>query len=956
MSSTSLQKKETSDMRAELEDLEVQNYEQKCFIPPDALKNLLPESRVATIIHALSERGEIKVWQQPELIRIIVDNGLRVFATLLSFSQPGLIQNFLESDHFAHSQLDSRLPLSKDSLGLIIQNEKLSARFYKHQWKFLAPFFRAGQSHRELQDNVVLPFTKCERLGEGCFGEVHKMTMAAAHQSVVPEGGTAQVTIIRKQIRPGRNAQNDFRQEEHILSFLRCLEHPNIVQLLAAYTIQQTHYLLFPQADGDLKDFLRQENRIPGFQTDNEVFQALYELASAIEAVHNYFSKAFNVRKIGCHYDLKPDNILYRPGKLILSDFGLSRLRNEDEGSKSLYRNGGAEYWAPECHSVDEYFKKLHIGRSSDMWSFGCILSEMLTYLQEGSTGVKIFSSKRKVTLAGYFTCKLFHEGAKPSEAVTQWLSRLTSWPTITNSQKSLMVVIHDLLQHEPDARSRAQDITLSLYHIAQTDVYRTIEVQFQQLLVESDLEVEIEYQRFLIWGETYGFGDIERVLKTDSRQASESFANMQLTRDCVFELRREVDKVSAALKVSGPKPYKLCYHLQKVIDKLWDMQPSLVRESMTNTLESRILSTEDKNKLGSLEAAFQGPDACNSDHSSTPYRRIGLLAAMKQIASALEGRSQSSGNMLIDEGHITKPIKEFHWYGISTLHAVDDSERQILIEWLEYDGSWADRKSELIQRVQDITSFRALSSASHAFPVLTAAGFYHDVVKHSFGIVYYFPLWQPSPSPSIPDIEQPRSLRDIISNIRLRTQRPSLDQVFDTALKLVNVVLTMHKASWLHKSISSYNIIFFPNRFNSIADAMTEPYFIGFSYSRLNLETAFTQGPNKMLEYQHPEYLSGLKRFYQEYEYYSVGLVLLELGLWLPLEKITQGIRGNPTKMLNAILETEVPKLKTYMGSSYEEAVTTCLKGDFGGSSNPAEVRQAFEPKVLLKIKHPSR
>ena len=762
------------------------------------------------------------------------------------------------------------------------------------------------------------------------------------------------VTIIRKQIKPRRNAQNEFRQEEHILSFLRCLEHPNIIQLLAAYTIHQTHYFLFPQADGDLKHFLRQENRLPGFQTDNEVFQALYELASAIEAVHNYFSNTFNVRKIGCHYDLKPDNILYRPGKLILSDFGLSRLSDEDQGSKSLYRNGGAEYWAPECHSVDEDFKKLPVGRSSDMWSFGCILSEMLTYLQEGSTGVENFSSKREVILGGYLECKLFHEGAKPSGAVTQWLSRLCSWPTITNSQKSLLVVVNDLLQHEPDARSRAQDISLSLFHIAQTEVYRTIEVQFQRLLVKSDLEIDIEYQRVRIWGEANGLGDLERVLKTDSQRAPRKFADMQQVRDCLFKLRKEVDNVSTALRISGPKPYKVCYHLQKVVDKLWDLQPSFVRESMTNTLENRILSTEDRNQLKSLEAAFPEADANNLDDGSTAYRRIGLLAAMKQIASALELRNKSSGNMLIDKGQITKPIDGFHWYGISTLHAVDGSEKQILIEWLEYDRSWAGRVGELIQRVQDITSFRAPSSASHAFPVLTSAGYYHDVAKLSFGIVYYFPPRQPKPSLSISDKEKPMNLRDIISKIRSRTQRPSLDQVFGTALKLVNVVLTMHKASWLHKNISSYNIIFFPNRFSSIAEAMTEPYFIGFRYSRLNLETAFTQGPNKQLEYQHPEYLSGPNRFCQEYEYYSVGLVLLELSLWLPLETITEGIRGNPTEMLNVLLKKEVPKLKTYMGSAYEDAVATCLKGDFGGSSNPAEVREAFERKVLLKIKYP--
>ncbi len=135
----------------------------------------------------------------------------------------------------------------------------------------------------------------------------------------------------------------------------------------------------------------------------------------------------------------------------------------------------------------------------------------------------------------------------------------------------------------------------------------------------------------------------------------------------------------------------------------------------------------------------------------------------------------------------------------------------------------------------------------------------------------------------------------------------------------------------------------------------MTSPYFIGFSYSRLNLETAFTQGPKQELDYQHPEYLQGPRRFCQEYEYYSVGLVLLELGFWSPIEVITKDILGSPTEMLKGLLRKQVPKLKSYMGSAYEDAVVTCLNGDFGGSSNPAEVREAFERKVLLKLEHQS-
>lgn len=770
---------------------------------------------------------------------------------------------------------------------------------------------------------------------------------------------TLKVTIIRKQIKSKSNAEKDFHKEEHILSLLRCLEHPNIIQLLTAYTIHQTHNFLFPLADGDLKQFLRQQHRLPGFETDNEVFQALYELSSAIEAIHDYFSDTFNVRKIGCHYDLKPDNILYRSGKFIVSDFGLSRLSGEDQGSKSLYRNGGGEYWAPECLSPHDDFKKLQVGRSSDMWSFGCVLSEILTYVQDGPIGVLEFSRKREIKLEGYWICNTFHGGEKPHEGVTQWFSRLSGWHNITDAQKSLMVLIRDLLQQEPTARSKAQTITLGLFHIAQNEVYQTIDAQFRRLLARSELEIDIEYERFRIWGELNGYQDSDQIRRLYDHGEPRHFGELQLVRGCLSKLYQEVENVSRILQGGGRRPYRVLYHLQKVVDELWDTQPSSIRQHMTNALENCILNTEDRARLESIEAAFHEQDAHTSKNFSTgdhapravTYRRIGLLAAMKQIASALEDGAQSSGNMRIDESQISKPLEPFHWHNIGILHTANSPEENILIEWLEYDSNWAGRIEELVQRIQDIASFRAPSSA---FSVLICAGYYHDLAKHAFGIVYYFPRPQPT-SPLPFQDEKPKSLRDIISSVKSRRQRPSLDQIFDAALSLINVVLTLHKANWLHKNISSYNIIFFPDRFNSIAEAMTSPYFIGFSYSRLNLENAFTQGPNEQLEYQHPDYLLGRNRFCQEYEYYSVGLVLLELGFWLPLKAITAGIVGSPTEMLRVLLKREVPKLKTYMGRAYEDAVTACLSSDFGDRSKPAEVREGFERKVLLKVENRS-
>lgn len=90
------------DIREELEELDIQNYEQKPFIAHDALHGLLNESKITLLVKNLSDQGQIQVYQQQEIITSILRNGLRLFATLLSLSRPELIVKFIETDHFAH--------------------------------------------------------------------------------------------------------------------------------------------------------------------------------------------------------------------------------------------------------------------------------------------------------------------------------------------------------------------------------------------------------------------------------------------------------------------------------------------------------------------------------------------------------------------------------------------------------------------------------------------------------------------------------------------------------------------------------------------------------------------------------------------------------------------------------------------------------------------------------------
>lgn len=774
------------------------------------------------------------------------------------------------------------------------------------------------------------------------------------------------MSVVRKSLKQSSDVKIGFQREQHILSLLRCLHHPNIIKLLTAYTIDSTHNFLFPVADGDLNTFFRLECRPPGFETENEVLQALYKLASAIESVHNYFSDDFNVQKFGCHYDLKPGNILFCGGNFILSDFGLSRLSNIEEGSRTLYRNGAEEYMAPECVCIEKDFQSLRVGRSSDIWSFGCILSEMLTYLQKGSIGILEFSQRREITFDGWYTCKMFHNGNKPHNGVAESLATLRNNSIAGTAQHSILDLVNNLLQQEPRVRMSAQSITNVLFGIAQRRKIDAIESLFQPLVAQVDLELDIIYERFKIWSEAAGFSRTYEQMITHERFIDrQSLPQMQIIEDKLSMIPTEIEKMSDIQQNSEAVQYRIYHHLQKLIDDLWDLRSQSQRHEMFSILESRILNTSNADRLESIAQGLGGSSLCERGKLSITaepkseilgYERIGLLAAMKTIASALKMREQSSDDMLLDYKQIEGPMRAFHWHSLGRLRKADVSRQQVLIEWLKYDTYWIKHIGELIQRAQDIAACRATTSTGLVFPVLVCAGYFHDVANHAFGIVYSFPTLSPGVSNAVIETEKPWSLSDILSKIKSRRQRPSLDEIFNVAHSLLDVVLTMHRGGWVHKNISAYNIIFFPDRYDSIAEAMKSPYLIGFNYSRLDLKTAFTQGPHQQLEYQHPEYLLESNRFRREYEYYSVGLVLLELALWMTLEKITEDIIGDPEEMRATLLTDYVPMLRTYMGSAYEEAVAICLKGEFGDSSDPTQVRESFEANVLARIAHPSR
>jgi serine/threonine protein kinase len=117
------------------------------------------------------------------------------------------------------------------------------------------------------------------------------------------------------------------------------------------------------------------------------------------------------LEKISYYYNLKPDNIFVASDSFVLADFSLSTFKNRSKSSTTIRKVGGTSYSAPECENItDSAFPKGRARRKSDIWAFGCILAEILTYILKGSRGVEEFRKKRTFTILG-FTLSTFYRG-----------------------------------------------------------------------------------------------------------------------------------------------------------------------------------------------------------------------------------------------------------------------------------------------------------------------------------------------------------------------------------------------------------------------------------------------------------------------------------------------------------------------------------------------------------------
>ena len=97
-------------------------------------------------------------------------------------------------------------------------------------------------------------------------------------------------------------------------------------------------------------------------------------------------------------------------------------------------------------------------------------------------------------------------------------------------------------------------------------------------------------------------------------------------------------------------------------------------------------------------------------------------------------------------------------------------------------------------------------------------------------------------------------------------------------------------------------------------------------------------------------------KRFRLEFDYHSLGLVLLEIGLWDTIARMNKSFKAaSPQELREKLIAKRIPLLGHCVGRTYRDAVLACLhKGcrKSGDQASDSEMILEFERIVLKALR----
>ncbi|KAF4944591.1 hypothetical protein FSARC_14634 [Fusarium sarcochroum] len=840
-----------------LKQLQIKNASKNYFVPEAAFFHLMTDEQVNIAI----AESDIDAYRRDEIANQVCRRGKKIFGILILANGASLLQRFIEADQLE----DARLPFTEE---ILTETVGLSD----------------GQA------------------GSGGFGIVYEVVINPDHQTL---GNVFPERFVRKEFSKNQSHYTELQN----LAVLNTLKHPNIVELLSSYAYDDVrHNLLFPLAThGSLKDFMTKDRQLTGFLSDDSVLTALAGLSSAIKSLHEFFEDKLDLALIGFHHDLQPRNILVTENTFILADFGLSKLKPSDEDSETPFRNRMDDYVAPECEDWENNYEPGPVHRSSDIWSFGCVLAEIVTYVSQSCTGVRDFREARKFKRPGN-THHSFHCGPQVSSTgVTDWLSNLE-----TSSSPSFVLIIQlvkRILSLDPFVRPRAVEVERFLRFVAIHRSVTRIDGRFEQLQEKypKQLDPVLEMIRFQSWSYAAGVLEAKDVEAKLSHNILDQFNNIS---EVLLRLEHDIE---SRLSRENTKTYLDTSQLSKIIDQLHFHLDDRQSEVSRDYFKVSIFKNHDHIRNTINDGANETP----------PSHEIRMRMNIQDMTRLLDQDSDPHSRSLVIDPSQVDGLRDFGQHHHGTQRNVVPPH-QVWVEWRKYAHS-TDKETmdKLYDRTAKLSELLSREKPK-AMRTMNCTGFMHKPDKQALGLIFDFPVTLAARMPLIPV-----NLSEVIRGTQAFEDLPDLNSRFGLAHTLAAALFEFHSVGWLHKSLTSDNVIFFKREEDPVIHVELSPWLVGFNHSKPDDPLGFTSGLSETASrmYHHPNYIDIQHGFRLEFDYYSLGIILLEIGHWKPFREMTKTWTGSYEERRQRLLKGRIPNLRKTMGREYSEAVRFCVE-----------------------------
>lgn len=440
--------------------------------------------------------------------------------------------------------------------------------------------------------------------------------------------------VVRKRLKV-RGRTDEFNREDKCLRLLNQLKHPNIIPLWGSYTYQEEHNFLFPYIDMDLGKFLMAKTRHEDFRWDFTFYSALTGLASALSKTHRLHLKedehGVDFEAIGYHHDLRPPNVLVSHDTFILADFGLGSLKDSMALSHTPYKPISGDYIAPECTDMEE--NPQTVNRGIDVWAFGCLIAETVTYILRGVEGVQGFRKKRLTT--GRFPrmkdAGFYQPHGEVKQEVLDWMEALKPEDPQQDLVYPLIELSLDALQTDPRSRPNMDEVYQRLAVQSLLKHFHSVQTMFIQICVAGGQPAAPKHhleslrsaqERLEIWGQTLGLRGSD--IPSDVYESSESYVKVlrSLFHILLEEPERRTCGQSSALRSLQDQTHQR-------IKELWDLLPKRLIPSLDNDRYEKASGS------GHLEQRLDPSGTVQGDmpRANIPAPTDALLAELERAA-----------------------------------------------------------------------------------------------------------------------------------------------------------------------------------------------------------------------------------------------------------------------------------------------------------------------------------